>query len=186
MTIAEPAPPGLRPIQIDVSNVTVRLALCFVAEDAGFVRGHSTEAITVTDTLPGGDAPAPIDVLVIEARPVACQRAIGAVSQGTARAVICNDEPDRLPAALRAVTDELAVVPKRVIECANRAPVLSARLLKTLQLVASGMSNQGIARTTHESLSTVKRNVAQLLEVFDAPNRMALTSTAIRLGYQLG
>ena len=53
----------------------------------------------MTDTLPAGDAPVPVDVLVIEARPVACQRAIGAVSQGTARAVICNDEPDRLPAS---------------------------------------------------------------------------------------
>ena len=185
MTLAEHAPPALRPVQIDVSNVTVRLALCFVAEDAGFVRGTSSEAITVSDTLPAGDGVA-VDVLVIDARPVACQRAIGAVSQGTAKAVICNDEPDRLPTALRAVSDDLSVVPQRVIECANRAPVLSPRLLRTLQLVASGASNQVIARATHESVSTVKRNVAHLLELFDAPNRMALTSTAIRLGYQLG
>jgi DNA-binding NarL/FixJ family response regulator len=185
MTIAEEAPASLRPVQIDVSNVTVRLALCFVAEDAGFVRGTSTGALTVSDMLPAGDTSVPVDVLVIEARPVACQRALGAVSQGTARAVICNDEPDRLPAALRAVHDDLSVVPQRVIECANRAPVLSPRLLRTLQLVANGASNQTIARATHESVSTVKRNVAHLLELFDAPNRMALTSTAIRFGYQL-
>ena len=186
MTLAEASPPGLRPVQIDVSNVTVRLALCFVAEDAGYVRGSSSEAITVSDSLPMGEAAVPVDVLVIDARPVACQRAIGAVSQGTARAVICTDEPGRLPAALRAVNDELSVVPQRVIECANRAPTLSPRLLRTLQLVAGGASNQAIARATHESVSTVKRNVAHLLELFDAPNRLTLTATAIRLGYQLG
>ena len=184
MTLTEPAPSTTRPVQIDVANMTVRLALCFVAEDAGFMRGNSDEAITVSDTFPAGDAVTPIDVLVIDAQPVACQRAVGAVSSGAARAVICTDEPDRLPAALRAVSDDLSVVPQRVIECANRAPVLSPRLLRTLQLVAGGSSNQTIARATHESVSTVKRNVAQLLEMFDAPNRMALTATAIRLGYQ--
>jgi DNA-binding NarL/FixJ family response regulator len=185
MTITGPTPPSLRPVHIEVSNVTVRLALCFVAEDAGFVRGSSTGAITVSDTMPSAHAPAPVDVLVIAARPLACQRALSALSQGTARAVICNDEPHRLPAARRAVNDELSVVPHRVIHCANRAPILSARLLRTLQLIAKGASNQNIARVTYDSLSTVKRNVTQLLEAFDAPNRMALTSTAIRLGYQL-
>ena len=71
MTLAEASPPGLRPVQIDVSNVTVRLALCFVAEDAGFVRGSSSEAITVSDTFPMGEDGRPLDVLVIDARRVA-------------------------------------------------------------------------------------------------------------------
>src|SRR5258707_1055317 len=133
MTVTEPLPSApTRQVHIDVTNLTVRLALCFVAEDAGYPRGSSAEAMTVTDTIP-----------------VACQRAIGAVSQGAARAVICTDEPDRLPSPLRAVNEQLSVMPRRVIECANRAPVLTARLLRTLQLVAGGASNQKIAMSTH-------------------------------------
>jgi DNA-binding CsgD family transcriptional regulator len=184
MTVTEPAPASTRQVRIDVTNLTVRLALCFVAEDAGFPRGSSSEAMTVSDTIPAGEFAVPIDVLVIDARPVACQRAIGAISQGSARSGICNDEPDRLPSALRAVNDHLSVMPRRVIECANRAPVLSSRQFRILQLIAAGASNQKIATTTYASLSTVKRDVAHLLELFDAPNRLALTAAAVRLGYQ--
>jgi DNA-binding CsgD family transcriptional regulator len=186
LTVAEaPVSPG-PPVQIEVANLTLRLALCFVAEDAGYPRGMSADALVVSDTIPPGDGDRPVDVLVVDTRPVACQRAIGAVSAGTARSVICTDEPDRLPLALRGLEEQVSIVPRRVIECANRAPALSARLLGTLQQVAAGASNQKIATATHASVSTVKRDFAHLLDLFDAPNRLALTAAAIRLGYHFG
>jgi DNA-binding NarL/FixJ family response regulator len=55
-------------------------------------------------------------------------------------------------------------------------------LERTLQLVLRGCTNLAIARQVHQSEATTKRDVAELLRRFDAPNRMALAATAIRLG----
>jgi DNA-binding NarL/FixJ family response regulator len=41
-----------------------------------------------------------------------------------------------------------------------------------------------IARALHESESTAKRDVGDLLRMFDAHNRIGLASTATRLGYR--
>ena len=47
---------------------------------------------------------------------------------------------------------------------------------------SGGWSNPAIARQLHVSPGTTKRDVAELLRRFDAPNRMALSATALRLG----
>jgi DNA-binding NarL/FixJ family response regulator len=141
--------------------------------------------VHVADRLREDAASPPIGVLVIVATPAASRRALEAFTAGRIRAVVDASEPEELPIALRLLRQGLGVVPTRVVEAANRVPVLRPRLERTLQLVLRGQSNRVIARAVHESEATAKRDVAELLRLFDAPNRMALAATAIRLGYPI-
>jgi DNA-binding NarL/FixJ family response regulator len=49
--------------------------------------------------------------------------------------------------------------------------------------VAAGRSNTDISAALHQSTSTTKRDIADLLAIFDAANRAGLTQTAARLGF---
>ena len=75
------------------------------------------------------------------------------------------------------------LVPERVVELATLAPALNRRQQETLRLVAQGRSNQAVAMAMRQSLSTVKRTLSELLDVFDVPNRAALLSAAAALGF---
>jgi DNA-binding NarL/FixJ family response regulator len=61
-------------------------------------------------------------------------------------------------------------------------PPLGERQLRTLHLLAQGLSNRGIARRLDLAEETVKCHVRSLLDRLNVPNRTALALWAIREG----
>lgn len=176
-------------VRIDVRSVVVRLALRYVSEERGWRpcgrgggAGHrACGCLRISDHCSGDGQP--VDVLVTRDTPSDCQDALDALLAGSTRSVVLWDEPDTLGAAIEALHHRSAVIPERVIRLALEAPRLNARQRKTLRLVAAGRSNVEISAALHQSSSTTKRDVAELLATFDAPNRACLTSMANRLGF---
>jgi DNA-binding CsgD family transcriptional regulator len=60
--------------------------------------------------------------------------------------------------------------------------VVNARQLKTLELLAQGLSNRSIARRLDLAEETVKCHVRSLLDRLNVPNRTSLALWAIREG----
>lgn len=185
MSVALP-PPGPSRVHLDLHDTTVHLALAFAAEEAGWVRVGTRGPATalVADRLPADPVPGRtvLDVLVIHPTPAASRRALDAFGEGLVRAVLPASRPQDLPVLLDPARRHLGVVPVAVVQAAHRFPALGPRLEQTLGLVLRGWSNRAIAGHVHQSEATTKRDVAELLRRFDAPNRMALAATAIRLG----
>jgi DNA-binding CsgD family transcriptional regulator len=174
-------------VAVDVTETTLRLALSYVLDDDhGWARVPAGEPsdLVVADRVMLGDGSPPLDVLVVLPLPALSQQAVHALAEGRVRAVLDASQPDQLPTTLRALDAGLSVLPTAVVEAANDVPVLNDRLGQTLHLVLSGASNRTIARALHESESTAKRDVGDLLRMFDARNRVGLVSTASRLGYR--
>jgi DNA-binding CsgD family transcriptional regulator len=171
-------------VYVDLRDTTLRMALSFALDEAGWCRAAAREpgAAHVADRVVDHPASPPLDVLVIRPTPAACRRALDAFSAGTVRAVLRATDPSALPGVLELARRGLGVVPVAVVEAARAFPTLSPRLECTLGLVLKGWSNRAIARDIHQSEATTKRDVAELLRRFDAPNRMAMAAAALRLG----
>lgn len=188
MTLADsqptPTSPALR-LRIEVASVVVRLALSYVSRERGWAicdEAHTDcGCLRVSDRVGHGDRR--IDILVTQDSPRRCQEALDAVLQGATRAVVLWDEPGSLTATVDALQQGSSVIPERVIQLAEEAPHLSDRQRQTLQLVSAGRSNADISTALCQSPSTTKRDLAELLELFDATNRAGLSAAASRLGY---
>lgn len=61
-----------------------------------------------------------------------------------------------------------------------RASLLSRRELELVQYIAKGLSKKEIAQTTHLSVKTVNRHVANIMAKLDIHDRVELTRFAIR------
>lgn len=171
-------------VHLDLRDTTTRYALSFAVEQAGWSRTSDPGAATarVADHLvERADAPA-LDVLVLAPTPAASRRGVDAFTRGAARAVVSAEEPRALPDALDAGRRGLAVVSRTVLAAASAYPSLTPRLERTLLLVVRGRTNREISRELGQSDATSKRDIAELLHRFDAPNRVALAATAWRLG----
>jgi DNA-binding CsgD family transcriptional regulator len=178
-------PPGS--VRIDVGSTVVRLALLYVAGEGGWtVCEHEgpCRCHRISDRLPA--PPGCLDVAVVNPEPAPCQDAIEATLAGRVRAVVLASEPEGLTAACAGLADRLTVIPTQVIELGALAPRLSDRQRATLRLLAKGASSTSIAGALRQSESTAKRDIAELLQLFDAPNRAALVSSAAALGFVPG
>jgi DNA-binding NarL/FixJ family response regulator len=173
------------PVALSVRETTLRLALSFVIEDAGWARSEAPGpgCLEVADRIGGATDARPLDVLVVAPTPAASRAAMAAFSEGRTRAILDATRPDELPQTLGLVAQQLCVVPAGILDAAHHAPALARRLDDTLHLLLRGQPNRLIARSVHQSEATTKRDVAELLRLFDAPNRTALVATATRLGY---
>ncbi len=178
--------PGVRhPVQVEVGVVVVQLALLYVIESNGWERcPHTTQCDchVVADSEPRQHAP-PIDVLVVRDAPAACQAGLECVVSGRASSLVLWDAPESLQLALEGLCQGNAVIPRRVIDLARAAPRLTRRQRDTLRLLALGRSSRVIAEALHQSESTTKRDISELLQLFDAPNRAAMISAASGLGF---
>ena len=181
--------PGVRQavaLRLDVASVVVRLALRYVAEERGWTTCDAHRSTCAC--LGVSDRPPPVsgmrlDVLITKDSPAACQGALDAVLGGVARAVVLWDEPESLGTAVEAIQFGSVVIPERVIDLALEAPRLTERQHRTVHLVAAGRSNPEIAASLHQSTSTTKRDLAELMSVFDVTNRASLMAVANRLGF---
>jgi DNA-binding NarL/FixJ family response regulator len=172
-------------VHLDVEETTLRLALSFVAEDAGWRRGGRSDAhVVVSDQLHTATGERPVGVLVITPQPARCQAALRAVAHGWASVLLSADDPEQLPAGLEAARSGFVLMPKRLVDAANQVPPLDDRLTQTLILVAAHKSNSAIARALQESESTAKRDVSALMRLLEVRTRGELGVAAARLGYR--
>jgi DNA-binding NarL/FixJ family response regulator len=170
-------------VHLAIGDATLRLALAFAVDRAGWAEADASNgALFVADRVSLDPGHAPVDVLVVPPSPAAARRALDAFTDGAARSVLRATDPKGLPLALELARRGLGVVPAAIVESARAVPPLDERLERTLELVLQGWSNPRIARAVHHSEATTKRDVAELLRRFDAPNRVALAATALRLG----
>lgn len=184
--VDEGAPGGRKvAVCVDVRSTVVHLALTHIAEEAGWARctdQQPCDCLAVSDRCPPEGEPA-LDVLVVRDEPAACQKAIAAVVAGRARSVVLWDEPESLGSVLTALGREAVLIPERVLDLARRAPEVTERQQEALRLLAAGVSSRCIALALHRSLSTTKRDIAEMLAAFDVPNRTALVRRAVDLGF---
>lgn len=172
-----------RTVRVEVSAAVVRLALSHVAQSAGWrtcAHAGSCGCLLLTDV---GGARNHRSIRVVRDTPAECLDALELVMNGHACSLVLWNEPEALVAIFEAVRHSATVIPNRIIELATLAPRLSERQRSTLRLLASGRSNRGVAATLQQSVSTSKRDIAELLQIFDVPNRAALMSTATSLGF---
>jgi DNA-binding CsgD family transcriptional regulator len=176
-----------RRVHLDVRDPTLRLALGFAAERAGWtqVRVAAEDIPCVSDRIGPRPDGRPLAVLVISPSPAAARLALDAFTDGGVRCVLPADDAGGLPLALELARRDLGLVPAAVVASARSFPPLGERLQRTLELVLRGWSNPRIAQAVHPSEATTKRDVAELLRRFDAPNRVALAATALRLGVRI-
>lgn len=174
---------GSPTVFLDLRDAATCLALVHACEAAGWTRSNVPTprgAIVVDQVVV--PVHRRVDALVIEPTPAASRLALEAFTAGRVLAVVAAGEPHTLPPALELARAGYGVVPRRVVEAAERVPQLSPRLDQVLQLVLRGRTNSAISRALVQSLSSTKRDVSSLLQLFDAPNRQALVATAMRLG----
>lgn len=173
-------------VRVDVTSVVVRLALRYVMDEQGWSTcAHPRVACTclVVSDRPPAPADRRVDVLVSRDDPAACQCALDAVLSGAVRSVLLWDEPEALVTTVEAIRLGSAVIPTRVIDLALEAPRLTERQRRTVHLIAAGRSNPEIAAALHQSTSTTKRDLAELMELLDVSNRASLAAVANRLGF---
>lgn len=170
---------------VDIDDTTLCLALAHVVSEAGWAvtASNATGSVRVSDRLPRTWHENPLDVLVLTPTPTASRSAIDAFTAGAVRSIVTSTRPRDLPDALELADRGLSILPADVVSASLRWPVLRPRLERTLQLILYGSTNARIAASTHRSQATVKRDVAELLRLFDVPNRLALACAATRLGF---
>ena len=168
---------------LDVRDSGTCLALVHACEHAGWSRCATAvpRAALVADQVVANQHRR-VDALVVEPTPAASRVAVDAFTAGRVLAVVAANEPHTLPLALELARAGYGIVPRIVVEAADRLPELAPRLERVLQLVLRGRTNAAISRTLAQSLSSTKRDISQLLQLFDAPNRSVLVATAMRLG----
>jgi DNA-binding NarL/FixJ family response regulator len=180
MTRAEPP----RLVHLGLRDLAARFALSFAVDQAGWTRvndGSRPHARVADRLVVAPDQPA-LDVLVLAPTPANSRRGIDAFTSGLVRAVVASTDPQALPDALEAGRKGRHLVSGSVLQAAQGFPSLTPRLEHTLLLLVRGRANRDIARELGQSEATTKRDVAELLHRFDAPNRVALAATAWRLG----
>lgn len=123
-------------------------------------------------------------VLVVPAAPVACRRSIMSIDGDGISGVMLASEPERLADVLAGIAAGWCMIAPGVIALAREMPDLSERQVALCEAVLAGQSNHMIARATHVSDATVKRQMAEVYRTLDVPNRAALVGHALRLGLQ--
>ena len=166
-------------MQVDIEEVTLRIAVSHVIEGAGHrvVGPDDDHELVVTDD-PLTEARPISTVLVVAPVAAPCQAALHAVLDGRARSVLCADDPERLPTALDAVADGWTTVDRRAVDIAGEAPRLDDRRAFVLQLILRGNTNQQLAASMRQSVSTVKRDISELFHAFGASSRLELAANA--------
>jgi DNA-binding NarL/FixJ family response regulator len=104
-----------------------------------------------------------------------------AVTSGRAHGIISVERIARLPAVLAAAASGFSCVPSSLIEEVMQAPMLTVRQQQVLEAVSRGLTNETIARRCGVSVSTIKREITQLLITFDVTSRAELAAKAIEL-----
>ncbi|WP_227429220.1 response regulator [Psychrobacter sp. I-STPA6b] len=103
------------------------------------------------------------------------------VNKNSAPQVICNAVKSLLEQ--RFVSQQSMLEMKDTEVVTHSKPILSARLLEILALIAEGESNKVIAARLHLSEHTVRNHIVTLMKHFEVSNRTQIILAAQRTGY---
>lgn len=96
--------------------------------------------------------------------------------------LVAPQDLGQLPSIVRGVLSGVSCLGSAAAAISNAARTLSVRSLEITQLVAMGYTNAEIAAQLNYSLTTVKRDLAQLFDVFGASSRRELVRAAASAG----
>ncbi len=109
--------------------------------------------------------------------------AIDRFARGEVSCALCfTDIAELLFAALGSVSLGLRVTSPQVTRLAQQATDIDRRRIATLHLLASVRSNASMARDMNVSVSTVKREIAELFRSFGVGSRAELVAYAVSAG----
>jgi ATP/maltotriose-dependent transcriptional regulator MalT len=106
----------------------------------------------------------------------------GEAARPVLRLAVAHDPHAALANQLLETLDASAQAEPQPVEVADTGETLSAREVEVLRLMASGASNQEIAKTLVLSVHTVKRHVANILTKLDVSSRTQAAARARELG----
>lgn len=178
-------PEHAREVVIDVVSETLRDAMLFTAQTAGWRPRRSVrpDTVVVTDFL---STSVPADrrrtVLVVDPTPLGAREGMRALANGRVASLVCSDRTSDLRTALEALSEGWMATPSRVVELSAQMPELTERQLEMVAAVVSARTNVQIARELHVSLATVKRELAVIGGLLGASGRSELVQAARRLG----
>jgi DNA-binding NarL/FixJ family response regulator len=139
---------------------------------------------------------ASIIIITAYARPDFLARA---VAMGAAGYITKDEDPAKIPVAVRAVVDGEAIVNRELLEMALRelsetakahpgapglaAPTLTPQQKRVLTLIAEGLDNDTIAQTLSVSKNTVKTHVREIFQKLGVTDRTQAAVWALRNGF---
>jgi len=178
-----------RVLQVSVRNPMLAEALEATARKGGWdrvdQRGELHVLVTdVAPVRPRGRRPGNRVVLVCEPTPHSARRAMDAVSEFLAAAIVCADQPADLAAALAGIENSSVSIPMRVLDLAATMPELSERQLVVIGAVMAGQSNAEIGRGLYLSPGSVKREMGILYHALGSSGRSSLVARAMGLGLE--
>lgn len=109
---------------------------------------------------------------------------LAAVEAGASGYMLKDAPPEQIRAAVQqAAAGQTALAPEVAARLMGRirnpAPVLSAREVELLELLATGMSNKAIAKALFISEATVKTHLVHIYDKLGVDNRTAAISVAV-------
>jgi len=144
----------------------------------------------------GGLPHASIIIITAYARPDFLARAI---AMGAAGYITKDEDPAKIPVAVRAVVDGEAIVNRDLLMMALKElsettkapaatpdrvpPSLTPQQLRVLGLIAEGLDNDTIARTLSVSKNTVKTHVREIFQKLGVTDRTQAAVWALRNGF---
>ena len=157
------------------------LASTAVLERAGWaVVGEDAEVdVTISDA---ADEKRPPTVAVVDALPYPCHEAVRALMHGAVQGAVVADDIVHLAVVARTAAAGFVVVSPIALALAATAPELTERQEMVLASLAAGASVPSVARRLHQSVTTVKRDVAAISELLGVSSRAELVREAVRLG----
>jgi DNA-binding NarL/FixJ family response regulator len=139
---------------------------------------------------------ASIIIITAYARPDFLARA---VAMGAAGYITKDEDPAKIPLAVRAVVDGEAIVNRDLLEMALReigdtpqahpgrphqeVPPLTPQQKRVLTLIAEGLDNDTIAQTLSVSKNTVKTHVREIFQKLGVTDRTQAAVWALRNGF---
>jgi DNA-binding NarL/FixJ family response regulator len=139
---------------------------------------------------------ASIIIITAYARPDFLARA---VAMGAAGYITKDEDPAKIPVAVRAVVDGEAIVNRELLEMALRelsetakahpggpvhdVPALTPQQKRVLTLIAEGLDNDTIAQTLSVSKNTVKTHVREIFQKLGVTDRTQAAVWALRNGF---
>jgi DNA-binding NarL/FixJ family response regulator len=178
-------------LQIDNPDLLDHLSTMLADEPGGVVLDPRQPDVVIADHLPVCEA---VPIIVLEE----ASKALEILKAGASGVLPRNSTLSDLLLAIDAAARGFAILPRDVSppewpdstphRCPNnpspsqRDPMLTARELDVLRLLAEGASNKLIARRLGISFHTAKFHVASIAAKLDATGRTDVVTQAVRLG----
>jgi DNA-binding CsgD family transcriptional regulator len=144
-------------------------------------------ALSIVMTPPSAATPSAARLLLVCGRSaVACAEAMGLLWRGAVGGVVSDDHLVLVSGVLDALDARQCLLSADLLERVRRVPALDERQRDVLARRLAGHSRARIALDLHVSVSTIKRVVSELNDLFVVTSPDQLARTALELGFKAG